>query len=146
MKARNKLQRRYSDVKKQEGNCEPQTSSLKCKRQCTPDFFRDSKKSSKVWLIQFKILKHGEKRGLFFCRETKRKTYGRRFLRLKASTKGTPHVFTGWSVLRKVSLINLLKCQKNSTYNVFKAKEATRKVLILLLDCNVHISRYNRRF
>ena len=107
MKARNKLQRRYSDVKKQEGNCEPQTSSLKCKRQCTPDFFRDSKKSSKVWLIQFKILKHGEKRGLFFCRETQRKNVRPTFFEVKSQHQ------------RYTSCIYRLKCLKKGVADKF---------------------------
>ena len=45
---------------KQEDNYEQRLFDLKCNQQCTPDVFRDGNKSRKVWLIQSKILKHGE--------------------------------------------------------------------------------------
>ena len=40
-----KQQRRYIDIKKQEGNYEQRLFSLKCNQQCTPDVFRDGNKS-----------------------------------------------------------------------------------------------------
>ena len=43
----------------------------------------------------------------FSVDKPKEKSYGRRFLRLKASSKGTPDVFTGSSALRKMLLTNL---------------------------------------
>ena len=55
LKARNKLQRPYLDVKKQEDNHEQQLFSLKCNHQCTHDIFRDGNNSSKLWLIQLKF-------------------------------------------------------------------------------------------
>ena len=56
-----KQQRRYLDIKKQEENYEQRLFSLKCNQQCTPDVFRDGRSQGKVWLIQLKILKHGER-------------------------------------------------------------------------------------
>ena len=35
---------------------------------------------------------------------------------------------------------------KEGKNNVFKGKQAASKVLLLLLECKVHILRYNRRF
>ena len=63
-------------------------------------------------------------------------------LKTKTRSKGMPDAFTGSSALRNLFLINKLihlLCQSNSSYDVFKGKKATRKVLILLLDCNVNI-------
>ena len=63
----------YLEVKKQEANYDSQLSSLKCNKKCTCDTFRDRKKSSKVQLIYWKILKHGERLAWCFCQQTKRK-------------------------------------------------------------------------
>ena len=107
--ARNKLQRRYVDVKKQDDNYEPRISSLTCTQQCTPDVFRDGNKSSKVWrLIQLKNFKVRRTVCFGVLQANKKKRCAVDvFLRLKTSTKGTPNVFTCSTHLTKVSLINL---------------------------------------
>ena len=48
------------EVKNKEANYESQIASLKCHKQCIRDVFRDGKESSKVWVIQLKILNNSE--------------------------------------------------------------------------------------
>ena len=43
LKGESKLQRRYLDIKKQEGNYEQRLFSFKCNQQCTPDVFKKGK-------------------------------------------------------------------------------------------------------
>ena len=107
MKARNKLQRQYVDVRKQEGNYEQLLYSLKCNQQCTPDAFRDGKKSSKVWLIQLKILKRGGRCCWSFCKQAKRKKVALTFFDVKKQKQRyASDVFKGSAGLRKMSVIN----------------------------------------
>ena len=55
-----------------------------------------------------KILKHRQRCGSFICKQTKKKKkHVWRLLRLKASNKDKPEVFTSSTALRKVSPINL---------------------------------------
>ena len=82
LKRRNNLQKRYLQIKMEEIACESQITSLKCKKHCTRDVFREWNKSSKVRLIYLHVLKH-------------RLTCGWQFFKLTKITKGTGVVFWG---------------------------------------------------
>ena len=40
----------------------------------------------------------------------------------------------------------MINFHKNGKNDVFKGKQVTSKVIVLLLKCKVYIQRYNRRF
>ena len=60
---KNKLQRQYLEVEKQEATYESQISRLKCNKHCTDDVFKQLNQSSKVRLIFLEVLKHAKRRG-----------------------------------------------------------------------------------
>ena len=82
LKRRNNLQKRYLQIKMEEIAYESQITSLKCKKHCTCEVFREWNKSSKVRLIYLHVLKH-------------RLTCGWQFFKLTKITKGTGVVFWG---------------------------------------------------
>ena len=60
---KNKLQRRYLEVEKQDATYESQVSRLKCNKHCTGDVFKQLNQSSKVRLIFLEVSKHAKTRG-----------------------------------------------------------------------------------
>ena len=56
---------------------------LKIQPKCTPDVYRDGNKSSKVLLLQVKILMHGERCCWVFWKKTQRKKAGLTFFDVK---------------------------------------------------------------
>ena len=58
---KNKLERKYLEVEKQEATYESQISRLKCNKHCTGDVFKKLNQSSKARLIFLEVLKHGQR-------------------------------------------------------------------------------------
>ena len=70
---------RYSKARRQ---LQATIIQLKIQPKCTPDVFRDGNKSSKLLLIQLKILKHGE-RYCWFLWNVTQKEVGSTFFEVK---------------------------------------------------------------
>ena len=75
----------------------------------------------------------------FYVSKQKKKKVALTFFEVKSQQQKYAWCIYRFNCLKKDVYDHFTKCYKNGTNNVFKGKQATNKVLMLLLECKMHI-------